>query len=464
MKLITSSLVVLALLLVVIPPASGMSLLKPGSNSLENTELHGQSAVITLDIKFGADEHQPLFSRTVVHPQIESMFLSFYGDEITLSEPELRVVGDGRHFRISSIPDGILIYGHQNKDLENYKINVLLVTDKGFSKFPVTTVVPIVTHREDNSVDVVQKRNTIIFDNPTLHVLTDHYERVLTETFFRFEVKTFDKNMYDGDTWDTFYGKLDGVKVDARIIDSYGIVKKEFSGYTKYGIFGGEQLVKDTPWPSGNYRLELDLAYENQTYSKNLDFMVLEDSWSYNNRPITDAGDDQHLPSGGLATLSGSESADQDDSTIFYTWTQTSGTSVTLSDIKSENPTFTIPDVFGTFIFNLSVDDGRKATSITDDVTITSLHSDAGPDQDTGIELVTLDGSGSGDALSHSITYAWSVTTFPDTSGITTGSLSDTSIVNPTFTPDLIGNYTLQLVVDDTIITDTDTVTITVTS
>lgn len=442
---------------------------------LQNTELHAESAVISLDIKFGLDEYQQLFSKTLVHPQLESINLIFYGDEIILTEPELRVVSDGKHFRIISIPEGILIYGHQNKEIGNYKINIYFASSQGLTKFPASTAAPISMFREDKTTNPIDKRSKIIvFDNPTLHVLTSHFERVLEGDSFGFAVKTFDKNMYDGNEWDKFYGKLDGVKVDAKIIDSEGNTKKEFSGYTKYGIFMGEQLVRDILWPTGNYRLELDLSFENQTYSKNLDFKILSESTSFNNRPITNAGDDQHLASGDIVTLSGSDSFDQDDSIIYYTWTQTSGNIVILSSNTAENPTFTIPDEFGTFIFNLSIDDGRKTTSATDSITVTSLHSSpAGPDEETinVVGLIQLDGSASGDALEHDFTYLWTIISVPDDSQIIldteseqyTEPLSNITIVDPTFDADVIGFYTIELVVEDeTGLTDTEIITITV--
>jgi N-acetylneuraminic acid mutarotase len=86
---------------------------------------------------------------------------------------------------------------------------------------------------------------------------------------------------------------------------------------------------------------------------------------------------------------------------------------------------------------------------------------DAGPDQDfsTG-SLVTLDGSGSSDADGDTLTYSWSITSAPEGS---TAALSDAAIVNPTFTPDVAGEYTIQLVVNDgTEDSDADTVLVTV--
>jgi PKD repeat protein len=59
---------------------------------------------------------------------------------------------------------------------------------------------------------------------------------------------------------------------------------------------------------------------------------------------------------------------------------------------------------------------------------------------------VTLDGSGSSDPDGDTITYAWSFTSKPTGS---TAALSNSTIVNPTFTVDQGGNYVLQLIVTD---------------
>ena len=83
-----------------------------------------------------------------------------------------------------------------------------------------------------------------------------------------------------------------------------------------------------------------------------------------------------------------------------------------------------------------------------------TLFADAGDDQnvDTGREVVTLDGSGSNPDGG---TFAW-VLTVPE--GSTTAALSDPTIVNPTFTPDVDGTYTVELTCTVGEESDTDTV------
>jgi len=77
---------------------------------------------------------------------------------------------------------------------------------------------------------------------------------------------------------------------------------------------------------------------------------------------------------------------------------------------------------------------------------------------------VNLDGSGSSDPDGDSITFSWSFTSVPDTSTVT---LSGETTATPSFVPDLVGTYVIQLTVTDvpssgTIKSSTDSVTITV--
>ncbi len=339
-----------------------------------------------------------------------------------------------------------------------------------FEKYKIITGMGLVVPEK-----VIQSE-IITTDNRVLHVLTSHYEKVSNNKgeVFRFAVKTFDKNVYSGTEWDKFEGKMDDVLVNAIIKDSDGQIKKEFSGLTKYGIFEDEiKIDGELIYPQGNYILELDVDFNGQKFNDILYFVIYEDGGqSFNNRPITNAGADGHHFSGDVVTLDGSNSSDQDDSSIFYTWIQTNGTDVILSDYTIVNPTFTIPDIFDTFIFNLLVDDGRKDANESDTITITSLHSDAGADRTlvNGIHVtinstnIILDGSLSGDALSHSFTFDWSVLNQPTDSTITTSNLTSTTAEHPKFMPAQLGNYELKLIIsdDEDALTDTDTVIITV--
>ncbi len=164
--------------------------------------------------------------------------------------------------------------------------------------------------------------------------------------------------------------------------------------------------------------------------------------------PTADAGIDQTVYSNTTVTLNGSGSTDANGDNLIYTWTQTVGTNVTLSDNQNINPTFT-PIFSGVYTFQLIVSDG-KDNSLLDTVNIivnqpnTVPTANAGSDQtvNTGT-LVTLNGSGSSDADGNYLTYTWT-----QIAG-TNVTLSNNQSINPTFTPIFSGVYTFQLIVND---------------
>jgi len=96
---------------------------------------------------------------------------------------------------------------------------------------------------------------------------------------------------------------------------------------------------------------------------------------SPNSVPTADAGPDQTVASAASVTLDGSGSSDADSDALTYAWSQTSGTSVTLSSTTAAQPTFTAPtlavgDADAVLVFSLTVSDGTTSSS-ADTVTIT---------------------------------------------------------------------------------------------
>ena len=173
-----------------------------------------------------------------------------------------------------------------------------------------------------------------------------------------------------------------------------------------------------------------------------------------NSVPTANAGPDQSSEVGLLITLDGTGSSDPDGDTITYAWefeSKPSDSQVSLSDGSAKNPTFTA-DVIGDYVVNLVVSDGT-ASSDPDTVTVQISAAnqppvaDAGPDQSvTTGDSVTLDGSQSLDPDEDLITYAWEFSQLPDGSAAT---ISDATIVNPTFTADTDGVYSVTLTVSD---------------
>lgn len=177
-----------------------------------------------------------------------------------------------------------------------------------------------------------------------------------------------------------------------------------------------------------------------------------------NHSPTANAGADQTKDEESLVILNGSASSDPDGDPLVYSWTQLSGPAVTLSDPSSPTPSFTAPAVTpegATLIFELVVSDGTL-TSQPDTVSITinnvnqSPVAKAGADQTVHVGIqAALDGSGSSDPDGDTpLSFAWSISARPQGS---TAVLSDTTTSNPSFTPDVMGDYTIQLVVTDSL-------------
>jgi hypothetical protein len=99
-----------------------------------------------------------------------------------------------------------------------------------------------------------------------------------------------------------------------------------------------------------------------------------------NHPPVANAGTDQTRNAGTTVQLDGTASTDPDSDLLTFTWSQTSGPTVTLSDVHSATPTFVGPQVAvsTTLTFQLLVDDGLGGTARAD-VHVTLLPVEAPP-------------------------------------------------------------------------------------
>ena len=122
-----------------------------------------------------------------------------------------------------------------------------------------------------------------------------------------------------------------------------------------YAIESSSTRLADVAWPKFNHDVR-NTARNNSNVG-----------------PTADAGTDQTVKSEDTVTLNGSNSSDPDYGIPLYTWTQTEGTSVTLSDSTAVKPTFTAPgvDENTTLTFDLTVtDNGRKTDTDTCKITV----------------------------------------------------------------------------------------------
>ena len=156
-----------------------------------------------------------------------------------------------------------------------------------------------------------------------------------------------------------------------------------------------------------------------------------------NNRaPIANAGNDQTVDTNTFVTLNGSGSSDPDaDLPLTYSWRQTGGPMVTLSNPAAVAPTFTAPSDPAMLTFTLVVTDSLDLADPTPDVVVVTVNNrapiaNAGIDQNVDTNaLVTLDGSGSSDPDGDlPLTYYWTQTGGPVVT------LSNPAVVAPTFT------------------------------
>ena len=174
--------------------------------------------------------------------------------------------------------------------------------------------------------------------------------------------------------------------------------------------------------------------------------------------PIANAGpspiDIHPFTGANVVQLDGSLSSDPEGQPLTYLWEiveKPAGSSATLSDSSIVNPTF-IADVEGAYTVSLYVSDGEKTSDPS--IVIVNVYninsppvSDAGPDANVLFgNIVQLNGSASSDPEGQPLTYTWTLVNKPNGSQAV---LSDSTSVNPTFTPNKKGDYKFNLVVYD---------------
>jgi len=182
--------------------------------------------------------------------------------------------------------------------------------------------------------------------------------------------------------------------------------------------------------------------------------------------PAADAGPDHEVYVGTEVVLDGSDSADPNEDSLSYAWTQVTGAQVALQGANSESASF-VPADPGVYVFELVTFDGQ-AFSPADAVQVivnTPINhvpmADAGEDQAAKVgDTVTLDGSGCSDPDGDPLTYAWSQVEGPETVV-----LEGAFTVEARFEAPGTGLYRFRLIVNDgKVDSPPDNVTVTVES
>jgi len=238
-------------------------------NSLENEHLFVDSSAVSMDLQFGDDDVKYGLSRIIITPTIENMSLTFYDDEINMSDSRVKVYANGNAFSIVNFDKGIIIYGHYNKDLENYEVNIYFAGQDGLVKYSVSA-----SSQHIQSKIIKPTNNVISKTNIDLNILTDQYERVYNKSDYKFFVKTFDDSIYSGSDFDVFQGKVSGAKVSAIIIDPDGEIKSDVNGYVENGIYEGSVYIPDNLWQRGWYTVDIVVEFEGKFYQEQLSFYV----------------------------------------------------------------------------------------------------------------------------------------------------------------------------------------------
>ena len=199
---------------------------------------------------------------------------------------------------------------------------------------------------------------------------------------------------------------------------------------------------------------------------------LLHLSWSTaatNTAPTVNAGPDQTITLPAPATLDGTVTDDglPLPTTLTTTWTQLTGPGTTTFTNPNTVDTTATFSTAGTYTLRLTAND--TALTTTDDITITvnpqppsntAPTVNAGPDQTITLPApATLDGTVTDDGLPlpTTLTTTWTQLTGPGTTTFTNPTTVDTTATFST-----AGTYTLRLTANDTALTTTDDITITV--
>lgn len=238
-------------------------------NSLQNTSLNGQSAVMTLDFEFGQDEIKEMRTKIITNPTLDSLIMTFYGDVIDLSDSRLKVYDDGKLFSVANVELGIIMYARYQEELDNYTINVYLATNDGLKKWVVTTAFKL---PDDKVVETETKEKSQYI--PDLMMTSSHDFKTYWRDTFNIDVQAFDGRINSNPQASSFEGRIDGVDVIV-LLSLDDVPFATLSGVTaNNGYWAGEYFFQDNSFP-GEYVVDVIISYLGETVSKTSTMFVI---------------------------------------------------------------------------------------------------------------------------------------------------------------------------------------------
>ncbi len=176
--------------------------------------------------------------------------------------------------------------------------------------------------------------------------------------------------------------------------------------------------------------------------------------------PVAVAGDDQEVVEGDTVSLDGSGSYDPLDNPLTYSWYLVSvpaTSSMSSDDIDNANGELAsfVPDAPGTFLLGLQVSNGTQ-DSVPDFIQITAESTNQCPTAvaETSGDLysctaIQVDASASVDPDGDDLTFDWRHLLVPFESELESHDFDDYTAATTTFFADTVGDYTLQVSVND---------------
>lgn len=237
------------------------------ANSLQNTTLKGQSATLTLDFEFGQDEIKVMRTKIIATPTLDSLIMTFYGDEIDLSDSRLKVYANGKAFSVANVELGIIIYAKYQEEIDNYTINVYFATNEGFKKQVVTTAFEL---SDDKVVETeIKEKQQYI---PELIISSDHDFKTYWKENFNIDVQAYDAKINPSGTG--FEGRVNGV--DITVIISLGDETiTTLKGVTQNGEWLGEYYIQDNITQAGEYTIDILATFNDQSISKSSTMFII---------------------------------------------------------------------------------------------------------------------------------------------------------------------------------------------